>query len=427
MKLGYHLSSGFLEIWQRDVDTPRIVLRYRGDWVDWGHCTDLVGKAWYFIFSEHNVHQYAHTLHVMRFSGFEADSKTKLHMDVVAKYPIYGSIIDVFVLDASRKSLCALYAGSPNNTVTMFFVPDWLKNGTVHVDTGVNDNFATISKRSFICWLDIPSERLFMQFEPALRKKKARQYVYDLHDLAQHALSIPAMPFPTPHPPLLEPACVFDLDVMDTPQNADPVHEQKSLVSVDHHYTPMLPNASATRVPPTISQVAFASSFGHDLYPTYVFKHTYVGLAGTRPFVRRIVTPPTRRMAFEQDYMDTNSTQRFPRGHALDLIGHELISLGHGCAAWIEARCPVFSNVISNEGQVEYELKIVLFPWKMEESGREGCFRGSSSTEADLSLCTVMCPPEVDLARVTGIWLDAAQGRIFVGLKWGKFMVLQFD
>lgn len=126
--------------------------------------------------------------------------------------------------------------------------------------------------------------------------------------------------------------------------------------------------------------------------------------------------------------MDTNTTERFPIGNALDLRGHELVALGHSCAAWIEARGPASPVIVIRDyDQIEYELKLALFPWSMEEGGKTGMPRMVGNGGAGLTVCTVICPPEVDLAKVTGLWLDAVQGRIFLGMKWGKFMVLQFD
>lgn len=57
VKLGYHLSSGFLQIWRCDEISPRIIVNWHSDWVGWGNCTDLDNKAWYFIYSEHSMNQ----------------------------------------------------------------------------------------------------------------------------------------------------------------------------------------------------------------------------------------------------------------------------------------------------------------------------------------------------------------------------------
>lgn len=57
VKLGYHLSSGFLQIWRRDADSPRIVVHYQHDWVTWTYCTDIANKTWYFVFTERNINQ----------------------------------------------------------------------------------------------------------------------------------------------------------------------------------------------------------------------------------------------------------------------------------------------------------------------------------------------------------------------------------
>ncbi len=73
----------------------------------------------------------------MRFSGFDSDPRLKLDMEVVAKFPAYGSIINVFVL--ARRSFCALYSGSSSGNVTLFFVPDWLRKDSAYIDTGVKD------------------------------------------------------------------------------------------------------------------------------------------------------------------------------------------------------------------------------------------------------------------------------------------------
>lgn len=74
---------------------------------------------------------------MMRFSGFESDPRRKLDMEVVAKYPTYGAIVKVFLLDLPRRILCVLYSGSHSGTITLFFVPDWLRKPSVHIDTGI--------------------------------------------------------------------------------------------------------------------------------------------------------------------------------------------------------------------------------------------------------------------------------------------------
>ncbi|KAL5519696.1 hypothetical protein ACEPAG_1356 [Sanghuangporus baumii] len=426
VKLGYHMSSGFLQIWQRNVDAPRIVVHLRYDWITWGHCTDLAGKAWYFIFSEHNPNQFGHTIYIMKFTGFESDPERKLEPMVVAKYPTYGSIINVFILDVTRRAVCILYSGAPSGNITLFFVPDWLEKSSVHIDTGVKDDYLT--KSTFICWMDTGKDQLLVQFEPT-QMERAFQHVYSLHDLTRYMDPVPAFPFPLPSPPCLKPNQVFDLTIVDTPPGQVSHHKLKSIVSFDHHYFPIFPRASDTCVPPICSHISFASSFGRDLNPIYVFKHVHVGLAGARPFIRRVVAPAVCRMAFEQDYMESNTSRRFPIGHALDLRGHELVALGHACAAWVEARPGLNPDIILDFDQEEYDLKLVLFPWNAEEGEPGGMSRSSAGLNNDtvISVCTIKCPPEVDLAKVTGLWLDAVQGRIFIGMKWGKFIVLDFS
>lgn len=267
-----------------------------------------------------------------------------------------------------------------------------------------------------------------MQFEPA-SKEKVRQYVYILSDLAQHLVPVPVFPFPLPSPPLLEPSQILDLTIVHIPPGRMAYHKLKSIVSFDHRYYPILPQASGTCYPPSCSHISFSSSFGRDLSPAYVFEHVYVGLAGSRPFIRRVVTPAIHRMAFEQDYMDSNTTRRFPIGHALDLRGHELMALGHACAAWVEARSKVDPEVIPGFDREEFDLKLSLFPWNAEEGEPGGMPRSDNglNADADITICTIRCPPEVDLSRVTGLWLDSVQGRIFIGMKWEKFVVLEFS
>lgn len=75
----------------------------------------------------------------MQFSGFESDPATKLDLLVVARFPSYGSIINVFIVDVTRRSLCVLYTGAPSGNVTLFYVPDWLETSSVHIDTGIQD------------------------------------------------------------------------------------------------------------------------------------------------------------------------------------------------------------------------------------------------------------------------------------------------
>lgn len=146
-------------------------------------------------------------------------------------------------------------------------------------------------------------------------------------------------------------------------------------------------------------------------------------------------------MAFEQDYMDRNSAERFPIGHALDLRGHELAALGQNCAAWIEVRersgVNEGANMNANTNtslspveEIDFELRVTVFPWVPPEE-RVGQTKEEEEEvekeEEALAVCSVQCPPSVNLATVTGIWLDAVQGRIFLGLKWGKFVILEFD
>lgn len=267
-----------------------------------------------------------------------------------------------------------------------------------------------------------------IQFEPN-SKRRARQYIYDLHDLDKYTTPVPAFPYPFPSPPLLEPVQVVDLDIVDTPIDQVPFQEFTSTLSMDHNYSPVLPFSAGTRIQPTCSHLAFSASFGRDLNPTYMFQHMFVRRPGAHSYVRRLATPAIRRMAFEQDYMDSNTMERFPSGHAIDLRGHELIAMGHACAAWIEARTPLMPEAITDLDRLEYDLKIVMFPWVSEIGDKEDMRRKwlESKTEHGLTICTIACPPELDLAKVTGIWLDAVQGSIFLGLKWGKFMVLRFD
>lgn len=71
IKLGYHMSSGFLQIWRNGEKSPRVVMHYRHDWIMWGCCTDWdwdwdrelelgLGRerrgkgAWYFLLTEDN-------------------------------------------------------------------------------------------------------------------------------------------------------------------------------------------------------------------------------------------------------------------------------------------------------------------------------------------------------------------------------------
>ena len=54
IKLGYHMSSGFLQIWKKGEESPRAVMQYRHDWIMWGCCTDLERRSWYFLLTEDN-------------------------------------------------------------------------------------------------------------------------------------------------------------------------------------------------------------------------------------------------------------------------------------------------------------------------------------------------------------------------------------
>ncbi|KAH8104458.1 hypothetical protein DFH11DRAFT_116135 [Phellopilus nigrolimitatus] len=422
VKLGYHMSSGMLQVWRRDGNEPRISVNYHHDWIAWGHCTDLKNEAWYFIYSEHNINQRGHTMHLVRFTGFNSDDR--LETSVVAKFPTYGAPINIFFLDVTERKLCVVYSGSPTGTITLFFVPDWLKKESVHIDTGIVEDYRT--NHSFVCTWDASNEHLILQYD-VVPKKEARQQIYTFSCLMRFTLSEPAFPYPIPCPPLLEPSKLFEFDYVESLLDQGPFQELKTSISHQSDFAPILPHSSDHfQAPPLCSSLTFASSLGRGLNPTYVLQHHFVGLPGGRPFVRRLATPEIRRMAFAQDYMDTNGAARFPVGHALDLRGHELVALGHGCAAWVEAREPMDPNVVQSFDEVRFELKLVQFPWSREDGGRFGMPREGEDS-IDPVVCTVACPPEVDLAKVTGLWLDAIQGRIFLGLKWGKFMVLHFD
>lgn len=78
-------------------------------------------------------------MRLLRFDGFDSDRKTRLDYSTAASFPAYGSPVSAFFLNVEHRRLCILYAGTPSQTITLFFVPDWQSRVSVYVDTGIEE------------------------------------------------------------------------------------------------------------------------------------------------------------------------------------------------------------------------------------------------------------------------------------------------
>lgn len=342
-------------------------------------------------------------------------------------------------------------------------------------EADITTHFKVYDKSSFTCSWDEDAKTLSLQYEtdPKLR---GRLLLYKLDAFLRYALPFAPLPPPAHHlnPPRIVPSESYEInfrslspfhlplaeayedegDWNGMQENAHSFHELRSAVFCDNDFHPANPHtAGRTDFPSSTSSVSFAANYGRDLHPEYIFEHfhasvppapapVYSSETGLQvgeydpepPTIRlvqritsyRLATPPITRIAYSQDYMDRNSAERFPIGHSLDLRGHELAAMGQGMAAWIEAKgremnprdATARSNVKVDDNK--FELKVVVFPRTTKDE------YGDEMVE-DMVVCKVECPPFVNLATVSGIWLDAVQGQIFLGLKWGRFVALQFD